>query len=76
MEKHTAADVADAIVGVTMVPLGLLGLLMASRALDLEMSVFGYSLAFFAASFGFGVLKGFYDRADRPALAIVPVPHA
>ncbi len=67
---------ADVIVGAMMVPLGLLGLLLASRAMDLEMSVFGYSLAIFAASFGFGVLKGFYDRADRPAIAIVPVPHA
>jgi hypothetical protein len=55
---------ADIVVGMMMVPLGLLGLLLAARALDLEIEVFGWSLSAFAMLFGFGVLKRQCDRTD------------
>lgn len=67
---------ADALVGILMVPLGLLGLVLASGAVDGEMYLFGLSLAAFCAAFGFGVLKRHYDAADRvPARIQRPVPH-
>jgi hypothetical protein len=57
-------ETANSVVGILMIPLGLLGLLLASRALDSEMYLFGLSLTAFAALFGFGVIKRRYDRAE------------
>jgi hypothetical protein len=58
-------DIADAIVGWCMVPLCLLGLLIAARAHDSEMYLFGFSLAGFTALFGFGLIKRHYDQKDQ-----------
>ncbi len=57
-------ETANTVVGICMIPLGLLGLLIASRALDAEMSVFGYGLILFAALFGFSLIKDHYDRLE------------
>ncbi len=65
-------DTADAAVGVAMVPLCLLGLLLAARAHDNEIYLFGFSLAAFTALFGFSLIKRHYDMKDRP-LPATPV---
>ena len=57
-------EAADLVVGVMMVPMGLLGLLMAARAVDTEFYIFGLSLVAFAALFGFSLIKRHYDAAD------------
>jgi hypothetical protein len=57
-------EAADTVVGVMMVPLGLLGMLIAARAVDTEFYIFGLSLTAFAALFGFGLIKRHYDNAD------------
>lgn len=62
-------ETADLVVGVMMVPMGLLGLLMAARAVDTEFYVFGLSLTVFAALFGFSLIKRYYDTADAAAIA-------
>jgi hypothetical protein len=54
----------DLIVGILMACLGLIGLYAAAGALDLEMSIFGWSLAGFAAVFIFGLVKHHYDEVD------------
>jgi hypothetical protein len=71
--KHEPADL---IVGVMMVPMGLLGLLLAARAMDAEMYLFGLSLTAFAALFGFGLIKGHYDKADAAHAAAVATDRA
>ncbi len=55
---------ANSVVGYLMIPLCLLGLLLAAKALDGEMELFGFGLATFSGLFGFSVLKGSYDAAD------------
>ncbi len=55
---------ANSIVGFLMVPLGLLGLLLAARAVDVEMEIFGYGLIVFAFLFGFSTIKRVYDHKD------------
>ena len=69
-------EAADLVVGVMMVPLGLLGLLMAARAVDTEYYIFGLSLVVFAALFGFSLIKRHYDAVDA-AMAQAPgdLPH-
>eukprot|EP01037_Dinobryon_pediforme_P016176 gene16176-16352_t len=57
-------DAADTVVGVMMVPMGLLGLLIAARAVDTEFYIFGLSLTAFAALFGFSLIKRHYDNVD------------
>jgi len=57
-------DVSNFIVGGLVVVLGLVGLVLASGAMDIEMSVFGYSLAVFAFLFNFLLVKQHYDRLD------------
>ena len=47
-----------------MVPLGLLGLLLAARAVDVEIEIFGYGLVIFAFLFGFSTIKRVYDYRD------------
>jgi hypothetical protein len=59
------------VVGVMMAVFGFLGLLLGSGALDIEMSIFGYSLTGFAVCFIFGLLRRHYDEVD--ARASVPV---
>ena len=54
----------DLTVGIMMACLGLIGLYAAAGALDLEMSIFGWSLAGFAVVFIFGLIKHHYDEVD------------
>ena len=62
-------DVSNFIVGGLVVVLGLVGLVLASGALDIEMSVFGFSLAGFAVFFNFMLVKQHYDRLDAQRAA-------
>ncbi len=62
-------ETADVVVGIMMIPLALLALLLASRAVDAEMELFGWSLLLFSCTFGFGVLKRHFDQADAKAPA-------
>ena len=55
---------SELIVGVLMACLGLIGLYAAAFALDIEMSIFGWSLTGFAAVFVMGLVKRHYDEAD------------
>ena len=60
---------SDVVVGVLVAVLGLIGLVMASGAVDDEIYVFGLSLAGFAAVFLFGLIRAFYDRQEKQAAA-------
>jgi hypothetical protein len=62
-------EVSDIVVGVLVLVLGLVGLVMASGALDNEIYVFGLSLAGFAAIFEIGLIKAHFDRKERAARA-------
>jgi len=57
-------ETSDMVVGTMMVALGLLGLVMASRAIDEEIFIFGLSLAGFAVVFVMGQIRRHFDRAD------------
>jgi hypothetical protein len=46
-------------------------LLLASRAMDGEMYLFGMGLAAFASVFGFGLLKAHFDQADAARSRVV-----
>lgn len=54
----------DLAVGLLVLVLGLVGLVMASGALDDGIYVFGLSLAVFAVIFNFGLVRRHYDRQD------------
>ncbi len=54
----------DLVVGLLVGILGLIGLILASGALDEEMYIFGLSLAGFAVVFDIGLVKRHYDRID------------
>lgn len=56
-----AGDVA---VGVLVALLGLVGLIMASGAMDDEIFIFGLSLFGFSVVFDFGLVRKHFDRAD------------
>jgi len=56
--------VSSIVVGALVLVLGLVGLVLASGALDAEMYVFGFSLAGFASLFGFGLIRAHYDRLE------------
>ena len=58
---------SDLIVGLSMAVFGLIGLILASGAMDDEMYVFGLSLFCFACVFEFGLLRRHFDKleADR-----------
>jgi hypothetical protein len=55
---------SDLIVGLLMTAFGLVGLILASGAMDSEMSVFGFSLFGFACIFDFGLLRRHFDRLE------------
>ena len=57
-------EVSDIVVGLLMLVLGLIGLKLASGALDDEIYLFGLSLAGFAAVFEFGLIRRYFDRKD------------
>jgi hypothetical protein len=54
----------DLIVGLLMAALGLVGLILASGAMDNEMYVFGFSLFGFACVFNFGLLRRHFDKLE------------
>jgi hypothetical protein len=56
--------VSDLVVGVMMNLFGLTGLVLASRAVDDEMYVFGLALAAFAYVFILGQIRRHFDAAD------------
>ena len=55
---------SELIVGLLMALLGLVGLILASGAMDDAISVFGLSLFGFAVLFIFGLLRRHFDRLD------------
>jgi membrane protein involved in colicin uptake len=55
-------QVSDLLVGLLVLVLGLVGLYLASGALDDEIYIFGLGLALFAAVFDIGLVKRHYDR--------------
>jgi hypothetical protein len=55
---------SDLVVGVMMNLFGLVGLLLAARALDSEMYVFGLSLAAFSYLFILGLIRRHFDAAE------------
>jgi hypothetical protein len=57
-------DPSDLIVGLMMAAFGLVGLILASGAMDNEMYVFGFSLFGFACVFDFGLLRRHFDRLE------------
>ena len=66
---------SDLIVGLLMAAFGLIGLILASGAMDDEMYVFGLSLFGFACVFDFGLLRRHFDQARRPTgMADVALP--
>lgn len=59
-----ATDPSDLIVGLLMTALGLIGLLLASGAMDDAMYVFGLALFGFACVFDLGLLRRHFDRQE------------
>lgn len=57
-------EVSSILVGALMLILGFTGLVLASGALDIEMYVFGLSLAGFSVIFEIGLIKAHFDRKD------------
>ena len=55
---------SDLIVGLLMAAFGLIGLILASGAMDNEMYVFGFSLFGFACIFEFGLLRRHFDKLE------------
>ena len=55
---------SDLIVGLLMAVFGLIGLILASGAVDDEMCVFGLSLFGFACVFDFGLLRRHFDKRE------------
>jgi hypothetical protein len=55
---------SDLIVGLLMAGFGLIGLILASGAMDDEMFVFGLSLFGFACVFDFGLLRRHFDKRE------------
>jgi len=55
---------SDLIVGLLMAVFGLVGLILASGAMDNEMYVFGLSLFGFACLFVLGLLRRHFDRQE------------
>jgi len=60
-------EVSDIVIGVLVLVLGLIGLKMASGALDDEIYVFGLSMAGFAVLFEFGLIRRYFDRKEAAA---------
>jgi cytochrome c oxidase cbb3-type subunit 1 len=67
--------IANSVVGYLMIPLCLLGLLLAARGVDNEMVLFGWSLTAFSFIFGFSVLKDTFDSAEHPRSISTPVDY-
>lgn len=63
-------EVSDIVIGLLMAVLGLIGLKLASGALDDEIFVFGLALAGFAVVFEFGLIRRYFDRKDAARVRV------
>ncbi len=54
----------DSVIGLFMAVLGIIGLFMASGAVDPQIHLFGLGLFILAVLFNFGLIKGHFDRLD------------
>jgi hypothetical protein len=59
-----SASFADSLVGIAVAVLGILGLFMASGAVDSEIYLFGLSLFALSVLFNFSLIKSAFDRQD------------
>ena len=57
-------DPSDLIVGLLMTAFGIIGLIVASGAMDNEMYVFGLALFAFAVVFDLGLIRRHFDRQE------------
>jgi len=57
-------DTSDLIVGLLMTAFGIIGLILASGAMDNEMYVFGLALFVFAVLFDLGLVRRHFDRQE------------
>lgn len=57
-------QLGDFVVGFMVLVLGILGLFVAAGALDIEMTIFGWSLVAFSVLFNLGLVKGHFDRQE------------
>ena len=57
-------DPSDLIVGLMMTAFGIIGLILASGAMDNEMYVFGLALFAFAVVFDIGLIRRHFDRLE------------
>jgi hypothetical protein len=57
-------DTSDLIVGLLMTAFGIIGLILASGAMDNEMYVFGLALFAFAVVFDLGLIRRHFDRQE------------
>ena len=57
-------DPSDHIVGLLMTAFGIIGLILASGAMDNEMYVFGLALFAFAVVFDLGLIRRHFDRQE------------
>ena len=57
-------EVSSIVVGALVLILGVIGLVLASGALDSEIYVFGLSLAGFAVVFEIGLIRAHFDRKE------------
>jgi hypothetical protein len=57
-------DPSDLIVGFLMTAFGIIGLILASGAMDNEMYVFGLALFAFAVVFDLGLIRRHFDRQE------------
>lgn len=64
---------SDIIVGLMVAIFGVVGLVLASRAWDIEMTIFGFSLAGFAVLFILGQIRRHFNTLEN---ARVEVDHA
>jgi hypothetical protein len=63
-ELSMEIQISDLLVGILVLVLGLVGLYLASGALDDEIYIFGLGLALFAIVFDIGLVKRHYDRIE------------
>jgi hypothetical protein len=63
-------SVSDWFTGIMIAVFGLVGLLMASGARDIEIDIFGWSLAAFSLVFVAGLVRKHFDVQDRVAVKV------
>jgi hypothetical protein len=63
-------ETSDIVVGAMMIIFGMLGLILGTRAADIEMEIFGFSLAVFSALFLFRLIKRYFDDVDAARQAV------